>query len=170
MNLCHDYHRSRWWKHMGSRLRMYSIYLSTSKSFAFVVSTILYACKPVLQEAEDRLSDQLPAAEEYVDSIGHHSIAAGGSNVVTKYTREFRITCVRAFPSYYYSELGVYQHCSNLLEALRETCFPPAQGFCVHWAFCWAMRHSSAALKAWAWVMAFSVRFRQSRISWPKKG
>ncbi len=27
-----------------------------------------------------------------------------------------------------------------------------------------AIRHSSAALKAWAWVMAFSVRFRQSRI------
>ena len=37
-------------------------------------------------------------------------------------------------------------------------------------AFSWASRLSSAALKACAWVMAFSVRFRQSRISWPKKG
>jgi apolipoprotein N-acyltransferase len=33
----------------------------------------------------------------------------------------------------------------------------------------WARRQSSAALKAWACVMAFSVRLRQSRMSSPKK-
>lgn len=33
-----------------------------------------------------------------------------------------------------------------------------------------AWRHSSAARKACSWVIAFSVRFRQSRMSWPKKG
>nr|MCR5282271.1 hypothetical protein [Lachnospiraceae bacterium] len=47
--------------------------------------------QPVLQEAKDRLSDQLQAAKEYVDSIGQYSIAARRSIVVTKYTREFRI-------------------------------------------------------------------------------
>ena len=36
-------------------------------------------------------------------------------------------------------------------------------------AACWAFRQSSAALKAWAWVMAFSVRLRQSRMNSPKK-
>ena len=44
-------------------------------------------------------------------------------------------------------------------------CYPRIISACF-----WAWRHSSAALKAWAWVMAISVRFRQSRISWPKKG
>jgi hypothetical protein len=34
----------------------------------------------------------------------------------------------------------------------------------------WARRASSAALKACSCVMALSVRFRQSRISRPKKG
>jgi hypothetical protein len=33
-----------------------------------------------------------------------------------------------------------------------------------------ARTHSSAALKACRWVMAVSVRWRQSRISLPKKG
>src|SRR5262249_11133682 len=32
-----------------------------------------------------------------------------------------------------------------------------------------ARRQSSAALNAWACVIAFSVRLRQSRTSWPKK-
>ena len=39
----------------------------------------------------------------------------------------------------------------------------------IFFAAAWALRQSSAALKAWAWVMAFSVRWRQSRISSPKK-
>ena len=34
-------------------------------------------------------------------------------------------------------------------------------------AFCCAFRHHSAAIKACAWDMAFSVRFKQSRISSP---
>ena len=37
-------------------------------------------------------------------------------------------------------------------------------------AFSCAVRHSSAALKQWCWVMAISVRLRQSRINSPKKG
>ncbi len=37
-------------------------------------------------------------------------------------------------------------------------------------ASAWAFRHNSAALKACSWVIAFSVRFRQSRISSPKNG
>lgn len=37
-------------------------------------------------------------------------------------------------------------------------------------AMAWACRQSSAALNAWVWVMAVSVRSRQSRISCGKKG
>ena len=35
-------------------------------------------------------------------------------------------------------------------------------------AAAWARRQSSADLKTWRWVIAFSVPFRQSRISSPK--
>ena len=50
----------------------------------------------------------------------------------------------------------------------RSTRFPSRPAYVTRVAAACARRHSSPALNAWAWVMAFSVRFRQSRMSSPK--
>ena len=65
------------------------------------------------------------------------------------------------------NHLTINSTASGISPAGRMTCLSNYR-YPIFTAAIWALMQSSAALKVCSWVIAVSVWFKQSRISWPK--